>query len=61
MSQLVEQLGDNNTQDIVKNSGFDHRQCYQDITNKKTLKRAEKRFNKAITLATPYASKSKKR
>ena len=47
VSQLVERLGDKNSQDIVNNNGFYHRQCYQDITNKETLKTAEKRFNKA--------------
>ena len=48
LSQLAEQLGDKNSQDIVNNNGFYHRQCYQDITNKETLKRVEKRLNKAI-------------
>ena len=60
MSQLGERLGDNNSQDIVNNNGFYRRQCYQVITNKETLKRAEKRFNKADSLATPSASKPKK-
>ena len=46
--QLAELLGDKNLQDIVNNNGFYHRQCYQDITNKETLKKAEKRFNKVI-------------
>ena len=55
VSQLVERLGDNNLQDIVNY----HRQCYQDITNKETLKIAEKRLNKAISLAIPPASKPK--
>ena len=32
----------------------------QDITNKEALKRAEKRFNKAISQATPSASKLKR-
>ena len=57
--QLVERLGDNNLQDIVNNNGFYHRQCYQDITNKETPKIAEKRLNKAISLAIPPASKPK--
>ena len=35
-------LSDNNLQDIVNNNGFYHRQCYQDITNKETSKRAKK-------------------
>ena len=35
-------LSDNNLQNIVNNSGFYHRQCYQDITNKETSKRAKK-------------------
>ena len=48
VSQFVERLGDKNSQDIVNNNGFYHRQCYQDITNKETLKRVEKRLNKAI-------------
>ena len=43
MSQLVERLDDNNLQDIVNNNEFHHRQCYQDITNKETSKRAEKK------------------
>ena len=60
VSQLVERLGDKNSQDIVNNNGFYHRQCYQDITNKETLKRAEKRFNKAISQATQSASEPKK-
>ena len=60
VSQLVERLGDKNSQDIVNNNEFYHRQCYQDITNKETLKRAEKRFNKAISQATLSASKPKK-
>ena len=59
MSQLVERLDDNNLQDIVNNNEFHHRQCYQDITNKETSKRAEKKLNKAISLATPPASKPK--
>ena len=45
MSDLLERLGDNNLQDIVNNNGFYHRQCYQDITNKETRKRAVERFN----------------
>ena len=57
MSDLLERLGDNNLQDIVNNNGFYHRQCYQDITNKETRKRAVERFNKAIRLPTPPASK----
>ena len=56
MSQLAERLGDKNSQDIVNNNGLYHRQCYQDITNKETLKRVEKRFNKAISQATASAS-----
>ena len=60
MSQLVEYLGDKNSQDILNNNGFYHRQCYQDITNKEMLKGAEKKFNKAISQATPSASKPKK-
>ena len=60
VSQLVERLGDKNSQDIVNNNGFYHGQCYQDITNKERLKRAEKRFNKAISQATPSASTPKK-
>ena len=60
MSQFVERLGDKNSQDIVNNNGFYHRQCYQDITNKETLKRAKKRFNKTISQAKPFASKPKK-
>ena len=60
VSQLAERLGDNNSQDIVNNNGFYHRQCYQDIANKETLERPEKRFDKAISLATPSASKLKK-
>ena len=28
MSQLLEQLGDKNSQDIVNNNGFYHHQCY---------------------------------
>ena len=60
VSQLVERLGDKNSQGIVNNNGFYHRQCYQDITNKETLKRAAKRFNKAISQATPSASRPKK-
>ena len=59
VSQLVERLGDNNLQDIVNYNGFYHRQCYQDITNKETPKIAEKRLNKAISLAIPPASKPK--
>ena len=43
MSQLLERLDDNNLQDIVNNNEFHHRQCYQDITNKETSKRAEKK------------------
>ena len=61
LSQLVERLGDKNSQVIVNNNGFYHRQCYQDITNKEKLKRDEKRCNKAISQATPSASKPKKR
>ena len=61
LSQLVERLGDKNSQGIVNNIGFYHRQCYQDITNKEKLKREEKRCNKAISQATPSASKPKKR
>ena len=57
VSDLLERLGDNNLQDIVNNNGFYHRQCYQDITNKETRKRAVERFNKAIRLPTPPASK----
>ena len=49
VSQLVEYLGDKNSQDILNNNGFYHRQCYQDITNKEMLKGAEKKFNKAIS------------
>ena len=49
MSQLVEGLGDKNLQDIVNNNGFYHRQCYQNIANKETLKRTKKRFNEAIS------------
>ena len=60
MSQLAQRLGDKNLQDIVNNNGFYHRQCYQNITNKETLKRAKKRFKKAISQATPSASKPKK-
>ena len=45
VSDLLERLGDNNLQDIVNNNGFYHRQCYQDITNKETRKRAVERFN----------------
>ena len=60
MSDLLERLGDNNLQDIVNNNGFYHRQCYQDITNKETLKRAKKRFKKTISQAKPFASKPKK-
>ena len=60
VSQLAEWLGDNNSQDIVNNNGFYHRQCYQDITNKETLERPKKRFDKAISLASPSASKPKK-
>ena len=44
----------------TNNNRFYHRQCYQNITNKEMLKRAKKRFNKAIILATPSASKPKK-
>ena len=57
MSHLLERLVDNSLQDIVNNNGFYHRQCYQDITNKETRKRAVERFNKAISLPTPPASK----
>ena len=39
-------LSDNNLQNIVNNSGFYHRQCYQDITNKETSKRAKKNLTK---------------
>ena len=39
-------LSDNNLQDIVNNNGFYHRQCYQDITNKETSKRAKKNLTK---------------
>ena len=60
VSQLVERLGDKNSQDIVNNNRFYHHQCYQDITKKKTLKRAEKRFNNAISQATASESKPKK-
>ena len=60
VSQLVERLGDKNSQDIVNNNGFYHRQCYQDITNKETLKTAKKRFKKQISQATPSASKPRK-
>ena len=56
VSELAERLGDKNSQDIVNNNGLYHRQCYQDITNKETLKRVEKRFNKAISQATASAS-----
>ena len=49
MPQLVEKFSDKNLQDIVNNNGFYHRQCYQDIATKETLKRAEKRLNKAIS------------
>ena len=57
MWHLLERLVDNSLQDIVNNNGFYHRQCYQDITNKETPRKAEKRFNKAISVATPSASK----
>ena len=39
-------LSDNNLQDIVNKNGFYHRQCYQDITNKETSKRAKKNLTK---------------
>ena len=43
-SQFVERLGDSNLQDI-NNNGFYHRQCYQEMINKETLKRVEERFS----------------
>ena len=61
LSQLLERLGDKNSQGIVNKNGFYHHQCYQDITNKERLKRDDKRCNKAISQATPSASKPKKR
>ena len=61
LSQLLERLGDKNSQGIVNKNGFYHRQCYLDITNKERLKRDDKRCNKAISQATPSASKPKKR
>ena len=45
LSQLLERLGDKNSQGIVNKNGFYHRQCYQDITNKERLKRDDKRCN----------------
>ena len=41
--QFVERLGDSNLQDI-NNNGFYHRQWYQEMINKETLKRVEERF-----------------
>ena len=45
LSQLLERLGDKNSQGIVNNNGFYHRQCYQDIT-KKSLKETKKDVTK---------------
>ena len=56
-SQFVEWLGDSNLQDINDN-GFYHRQCYQEMINRETLKKSKKDL--AISLAMSSLSKRKK-
>ena len=47
MSQLLEQLGDKNSQDIVNNNGFYHCQCYPGYyKQKKRLKELKKDLTK---------------